>query len=243
MMIENLSKFIVTDNGFRIKLFENISFDILDNSITALIAPKGSGKSSLLKILAGVDFQESAGKVENASFIPSEPSSFPWLNVKENIKFVKKELSDEEIKNLCSVVGLEGYESHFPNNKSIGFRFRISLARALAVNPALIIVDEPFNYMDNATRYEIYQLILDINSKFGSTFLIGTANIAEAILLSNKLHLLKEKPLVLFKSIDCDLTEKNVFDRFNSPKYSKCLAAVEKLIQSHQDKQLFTISI
>lgn len=244
MQIENLSKTLIMDNGFQIKLFEKISFDIPDNAITSLIAPKGSGKSTLLKIIAGLEVPDSAAsKIDGVVYLSSEPSSFPWLNAEHNIKFGKNDLSNEKIKDLCSIVGLEGYESHYPNNKSLGFRFRISLARALALTPTLIVIDEPFNFMESITRFEIYQLILDINSRFGTTFLFATANIAEAIILSSKIYLLKEKPLVLFKSIDCDLTEKEVSERLNSPKYAKCLSAVQNLIQSHQDRQLFTISI
>jgi ABC-type nitrate/sulfonate/bicarbonate transport system ATPase subunit len=244
MTVENISKIIDTESGFGIKLFENISFEIVENAITSIIAPVGSGKTSLLKILAGLDkSSETSKSIPESVYIPAEASSFPWLNVTDNIKFGKTDIEKELIKNLCFLVGLEGYENHFPNNKSIGFRFRICLARSLAVNPKIILLDEPFSKMDHQTKLETYQLMLDINTKLGTTFLLATTNLSEAVLLSNRIHLMNHKPLELLKSLSCNLDDKDVFDRLKSQKYSKCLLAIEDLIKSAQDQQLFTISI
>jgi ABC-type nitrate/sulfonate/bicarbonate transport system ATPase subunit len=244
MKIENLSKIFETKAGLRITLFENIAIEVADNVITSIIAPLGSGKNSMLKILAGLDLQKDKNnQINNSVYIPSEPSSFPWMNVTDNIKFGNYNISSEQIKNLCTLVGLEGYESHFPNNKSLGFRFRISLARSLAVKPQVILLDEPFSKMDHLTKHEMYQLVLEISMKLGITMLLATSNLSEAVLLSNKIHLMKHIPLELLKTISCEHDSSKISERLTSPKYSKCLAVIEELVKSTQNQQSFTISL
>ncbi len=215
---ENISKFIQGFAGTGQLILEDVNFEIdavaSRMNITALLAPFGAGKTTLLKILAAVDFQTN-GKVYlsgneyktpdgSIAYIPEEPSSFPWLNVTKNIEFAlklkNKNYDTEKLKVLISFVGLTGYEDHYPDNKSLGFRFRISLARALAVEPKLILLDDPLKNLFGETKKEIKFLIKKTAEDFKVPLLISTTNISEALELSSLILLMKKHPGTIIDS-------------------------------------------
>jgi ABC-type nitrate/sulfonate/bicarbonate transport system ATPase subunit len=200
--------------GAKIKVLEDISFSLHKNNnekIISLLAPFGAGKTTLMKIISALDdsfegnitiegekFSIPDGRI---IFIPEKPSSFPWFNVKKNIEFINKNAHkkvSQNIDDLISLVGLTGYENHHAQSESYGFRFRISLARALAVNPKIIIIDDSFKIMDHITRKEIYNLLLELSRKVESKFLLSTTNITEAIILSDKIFFMKKQPGRIF---------------------------------------------
>ncbi len=191
--IETLTKNYSDISGYTIHLFKDISFNIEPDKITTILAPHGSGKSTLLKIIAGVEegIQEADG---TRIYIPTEPASFPWLNVSENIKFNNKSIKDDSVKEIINFVGLEGYEDHHPNNNSVGFRFRVSLARAIINNPELILIDESISTLPQRRRLELYSLLRKVTSEKGIPILFSTSKISEAIRLSDKIILLSQSP-------------------------------------------------
>ena len=207
MKFENFSKTYTDKVGYKIQLLRNISVNIDENQIVSILAPIGAGKSSLLKIIAGIE-KPNEGKPEQNNekiiFIPSEPSSFPWFSVKENLKLVSEKITENELMGIISLVGLKGYEDHRPHNKSLGFRFRISLARVLILEPDLIVLDEPFDKMKPETKDEIYSLIIKINKEEGQRILLATTNISEAIFLSDKIYLMKKNPGEIIDEISLD---------------------------------------
>ncbi len=251
---ENLSKDFFGPAGTRIKILKDIFFSIDsdngENKIYSIVAPFGAGKSTLLKILSGIEKHDSGSftinisdnkKMNRGVYIPSKPSSFPWFNVKENIEFAGKKFlkSSEEIKELISLVGLNGYEDHSPDNRSLGFRFRIALARAMAVNPSIIFLDEPFNKMNQLTKKEIYELLLHLTHKISCSYLLASSNISEAILLSDKIFLMKKDPGEIFDSVEINFkSERNLsligneeflqYKRLIEKKY--LIAGVDKLL-------------
>jgi ABC-type nitrate/sulfonate/bicarbonate transport system ATPase subunit len=245
--LKNISKSFSDESGLTINLLKNISLSLLDNKIYSIIGQSGSGKTSLLKIVAGLEIP-SGGEIIKGNnsvilFIPSEPSSFPWLNVKENVLFGLNNVDNNNIKELIKMVGLEGYESHFPHNKSLGFRFRISLARTIIRKPNLIVIDEPFNKMNEETKEELYMLLRNINDTLKIPIILGTSNINEAIFLSDKLFLMKNKPGEVFKSMDINLPEKRNLDIFLSEDFIKTRMVVENSYVSFESKTMFNISI
>lgn len=191
--IESLSKNYTDFSGYTIQLFDNITFDIEKDKVTTLLAPIRSGKSDLLKLIAGIDEQNNISN-EKRILIPTKPSSFPWLNVKENIVFNLKKVNDIEFKNAIKLVGLTGYEDHFPNNKSIGFRLRITLARAILNKPELIIIDESISDLSLKRKLEFYSLIRKIASQREIPILYSASLISEAIRISDKIILLSQLP-------------------------------------------------
>lgn len=211
--IESLSKNYSDISGYTIQLFENISFDIEPKKLTTLLAPKGTGKSTLLKMIAGID-DETNKPLGKRIYIPTKPSSFPWLNVRENVTFNLKNVDDNNLKSIIKFVSLEGYEDHFPNNDSIGFRFRISLALAIINNPELILIDESISTLPLKRKLELFRLLRKVISEKGIPILYSTSAVSEAIRLSDKIVLIDQLPsnIVHEKTIVID-EEKRVDDK------------------------------
>ncbi len=218
--IKNLTKYFHGEAGAKLLVLDNINitndFKMQKGAIVSILAPFGSGKSTLLKIISAVE-EPSEGKVylngkpyENSNgqiiYIPEKPSSFPWMSVRKNIQFASNLLKggNTDIDGIVSAVGLTGYEDHFPHEKSIGFRFRIALARALALKPVLVLLDDPFKKLRGETKNEIYELLKNLKEKQDLNFLLTTTNITEAINLSDKIYLMKSRPGQIFKEIELD---------------------------------------
>ena len=245
--VKNISKDFKEVRGFNKLLLKNISLNIIPENVTSVIGPTGSGKSTLLKIISGLE-SASEGKVVHKGnkriiYIPSEPSSFPWLNVEENISLGLIEKDQNEIKDILKIVELEGYESFHPNNKSYGFRFRIALARSLAHHPAAILLDEPFKQMESQTKEEIMLLIREVQNKIKTTFLLATSNITEALFLSDKIYLMKKDPGEIISDLQIEFpTERNEFI-YDSEKYIHLKSQIEKTFKGINSQKLFNLSI
>ena len=216
--VKDITKYFNGPAGSKQIIFEDLSFFISEeHNITSILAPFGAGKTTLLKILSGLDYDYkgdlllNGGKIKNKfPFIPEKPTSFPWLNVSGNIRLIMNILEKEErlsqikFQEVIDLTGLTSYEDHFPCNKSYGFRFRISLARALVVSPKIILLDDPFKLMGSETKDEIFELIKKIASVKKIKFLIATSNITEAALLSDKILIINGKPGYLSGEIIID---------------------------------------
>lgn len=217
LKLENISKFYPKPAGAKLHVLGdiNISVESFENesNFVSILASFKSGKTTLLKIISAIEMPDSgkvllgnevyykpAGKIV---LIPEKPSSFPWLNVEQNINFPMKVKSDR-VKELIDTVGLTGYENHHPHNESLGFRFRISLARALAVSPDFILMDDPFRRMNSETKDEIYELLKTIEAKYMINFILATTNVSEAIYLSKKVYLMGKNPGKIIDEIKLD---------------------------------------
>jgi sulfonate transport system ATP-binding protein len=204
----HITKYFSNPAGFKQLLIENISFSISEeDKITSILAPFGGGKSSLLKILSGLDTDykgelllKGIKIINNIPLIPEKPSSLPWLDVIGNIKLINsirgknERLSEVEMLELIDLAGLTDYESHYPDNKSYGFRFRITLARAMAVSPQIILIDDSFKMMDIETKVEIFQMIKRIVLLKNIKFLLASSNISDVSILSDKIIFIEGYP-------------------------------------------------
>lgn len=244
---KNISKDYSDASGYNVHLLEDISLDLDEGTITSILAPTGAGKSSLLKILAGLETPTNGTVEINSSnkkivYIPSKPSSFPWYSVKENLLLVSKD--ENKIKKIIEAVGLEGYDNHFPDNNSFGFRLRISLGRAIAAEPGIIILDEPFSKeMKPVTLERMYELILSLRAKFGITILIGTSNVSESILLSDKIYLMKKNPGKIIESIDIKFDEKRSTELILTPKFIDYRNKIESILKKDKSQSLSNITV
>ncbi len=245
--VKNLSKEFLDYTGYRIPVFNNISFNIDEGRVNSLIAPLGSGKSTLLKIVAGL-LKYDDGEIINPNnhkivFIPSKPSSFPWFSVKENIQLAAVDSSQKNVFSLIQKVGLEGYENHHPHNNSIGFRFRISLARALAADAKLILLDEPFNEIPSVYKNDIYKLIRKISQELKTTFLLATTNITEAVYLSDKIILMKKNSEGELKEIYLELSSQRDISFFFGKNYIEIKSEIEQYFKREQADQFFKVTL
>ncbi|MCX6167899.1 MAG: ATP-binding cassette domain-containing protein [Ignavibacteriales bacterium] len=245
--IKNISKEFITDAGFNTPVLSKITFNMPDKKITSLIAPHGSGKSVLLKIISGLEEQTSGDIVNPSSqkiiLIPTAPSSFPWLNVYENVKFGLNKCDEKQIQSLINIVGLEGYNSFQCHNRSLGFRFRISLARSLAHNPSAILLDDPFSEMDNKTKNELLMLIRKINKTLGVTFLLATSNVTEALFLTDKVYLMKNDPGEIISESDIDLSSERDESTFTSDPFEMIRTKILTTFKQVESQKMATLSI
>lgn len=217
--IDNISKHFKGASGARLNVLEDISFSIESEDgkgkFVSIIASFAGGKSTLLKIIAALEKSDNGGVELNGksysdptgevAYIPEKPSSFPWMDVMGNLKFGVKDNGDEHpVNDIIKAVGLAGYENHFPDDNSSGFRFRIALGRALAAGAKVILLDDPFRRMKSVTKDEIYDLLRKLINTYGVTFLLATPNITEAVYLSNKIFLMKKNPGKIIDEIILD---------------------------------------
>ncbi len=221
--LKNISKDFVGQNGIKSNIIKSISASIQKSKITSFYAPHGSGPSYLLKIISGLEIQ-TEGSVLNPNsekiiYIPTEPSSFPWYNVFDNVKLGIVNYDLKSVEKMIKLAGLEGYESFHPHNKSYGFRFRIALARSLAQSPGLILMDDPFKLMDNKTKSEMYSLIIDINRTKGTTFCLASSNLDETLMLSDKIFLMSNEPSEIIYKTEVDLPAKRDLSVKKSDEY------------------------
>ena len=224
--VKDITKYFPGKAGSKLLVLDGINmtndFKGQKGSIVSILAPFTAGKSTLLKIISAIE-KPNSGKVlldgtsyDNPDgrivYIPEKPSSYPWLNVEENIMFASSNNKGTNIEEMLSAVGLTGYGKHYPHPKSTGFRFRISLARALAVNPVLILLDDPFKKLRGETKKEIYNLLKKLRDELNLNFLLGTTNITEVVGLSDKIYLMKGHPGKIFREIEIDreTIEKNI---------------------------------
>jgi len=217
--ISNISKSFCDNSGINRNIINNFSVELnfQHNNIISILSSSTLFNKTLLKIISGLVIPDSGNLTVNELtistagkkiiFVPAEPISIPWLSVEKNITFEipGKKLSDEKLKYIIELVGLDGYEKHIPHKNSFGFRFRISLGRALASNPDLILLDESFCKMNSITKEEIFSTIRNIIKNTGVKILFATKNITDAIYLSDEIIFISEiknESPALFKNIE-----------------------------------------
>ncbi|MFA3781849.1 ATP-binding cassette domain-containing protein [Melioribacteraceae bacterium 4301-Me] len=246
LTVKNLTKEYIDYAGYKKTIFTDISFDIDEKKVNTVIAPVGSGKSTLLRIIAGL-IKFDSGEINKQKdskivFIPSKPSSFPWFNVEENIKLFAEDKSDKAVLNFIEKVGLEGYEKHYPHNKSIGFRYRIALARALAAGGNIILLDEPFNDISADYKYDIYNLTRQVVKELNITILLATTDITEAIFLSDKIILFKKNAKGRLTELAVNFPEKRTEDILTNETAEKIKNEVERYFKQNLSRQFFKIT-
>ncbi|GGL59578.1 ABC transporter ATP-binding protein [Sporolactobacillus putidus] len=235
------------DSGFQGKyVLNDINFKVEENEFFCVIGHSGCGKSTLLNLLAGF-IKPDKGEIYVNGKLVKKPSSqqgvvfqdhalFPWYNVIENVAFGpkiagKKDAYDIALR-LIKMVGLEGYEKKFPNSLSGGMAQRVGIARALASNPELLLMDEPLGALDAMTREKMRMEILKIWKQTKKTVVFITHSIAEAVYLADRVIVLKDGKIFLNQKIEMERPRQIHSDQFL--KYTKMLEKVlfdsEKLI-------------
>jgi ABC-type nitrate/sulfonate/bicarbonate transport system ATPase subunit len=186
------------------------SLEVADNDFITILGPSGCGKSTLLRIVAGLDFA-TTGRVTVDGTVVTGPGAergmvfqsytlFPWLNVRENICFGLREkgmpaVQQREVSDyFISQVGLTGFDAHYPRMLSGGMQQRTALARALANDPKVLLMDEPFGALDHQTRELMQELLLSIWEKHNKTVLFVTHDIDEAIFMANRVVVMSARP-------------------------------------------------
>jgi len=217
--LDNITKFY--DAQERLHALHEVSFDIDHGEFVSIVGPSGCGKSTLLKIIAGLD-TPSSGEVRLQGGLVHGPHSkismvfqafglFPWRTVLENVEYgleMRKSPKKERVEiseQYLEMMGLGGCEHMYPKQLSGGMRQRVGIARALAVDPEVVLMDEAFSAIDEVTGDVLREEVSEIHKELGKTFVLVTHNLSEALELSDKVVVLSSRPAKVKKIFSVDL--------------------------------------
>ncbi len=224
------------------------TLSIAPNDFITILGPSGCGKSTLLRIVAGLD-TPSTGEVKLNGVRVTRPGAdrgmvfqsytlFPWLTVAENIAFGLREKGMPEaeqkeiVASYIAKVGLRGFENHWPKQLSGGMQQRTAIARALANDPAILLLDEPFGALDNQTRGLMQELLLGIWERERKTVLFVTHDIEEAIFLANRCLVMTARPGRIKLDLPIDLPHPRHYRMKTTPEFSVLKARLTEEIRA-----------
>lgn len=217
--IKNLSKIYHT-NKSEIPAIENLNLNIKDGEFVAIVGPSGCGKTTLLSILCGLENKTSGEilfpkKELRMGYMLQNDTLFPWFNILDNCLLglrIKGEVNSENIervKKLLDTYGLKEFIFKYPRNLSGGMRQRVALIRTLAINPDILLLDEPFSALDYQTRLAVSDDVWKIIKKEGKTTIMITHDVAEAISMADRVVVLSNRPSRVKKIYNIEMKNKS----------------------------------
>jgi len=213
--IQNVQKSF-TNRGKTEQVLKDIDLHIKEGEFVSLLGPSGCGKSTLLSIVAGltnpsegsvlIDNQRITKPGKDRGMVFQQAALFPWLSVEENVMFpLKKEMKKKEAREIAhkylKLVQLSPYAKHSPHELSGGMQQRVAIARALAMNPRVLLMDEPFGALDEQTRMRLHDELESIWLETKKTILFVTHSIQEAVKLSDRIIVMGTHPGTVLKDI------------------------------------------
>ncbi len=228
LFAENVNKRFVS-NKQEIVALKDVSLTIHKMEFVSLLGPSGCGKSTFLRLVAGLDqFNEGqlvldgkpiTGAGRDRGVVFQQYSLLPWLHAWENVAFALKKdtsLGKSEKKELAhhflKLVGLSGFENHYPAQMSGGMQQRVAIARALVYKPSLLLMDEPFGALDAQTRREMQDLLLQVWEEEKCSVLFVTHDVDEAVYLSDRVYVMSARPGSIAKELDIALERPREWD-------------------------------
>ena len=228
--VKNICKTYQAQNG-EIEALRNISFDVKEGEYISIIGPSGCGKSTLLSIIAGLENKTSGeiyidGKI---GYMLQKDNLLEWRTIYKNVLLgleIQKENTDENkkyVEELLKKYGLYEFKDKYPTQLSGGMRQRVALIRTLAVNPNILLLDEPFAALDYQTRLMVTEDIYKILKNENITALMVTHDISEAISMSDRVIVLSHRPAIVKKiyDIDFEMEDRTPLNCREKPKFSK----------------------
>ena len=248
LAIENVSRvFPAVRGGLPTRALEPTNLRVADNDFVTILGPSGCGKSTLLRLIAGLD-RPTTGRILLDEKVITGPGAdrgmvfqsytlFPWLTVSQNIAFGLRErgvaagqraaISSEWLKK----VGLTSFAGHFPKQLSGGMQQRTAIARALANDPEILLLDEPFGALDNQTRALMQELLLGIWERERKTVIFVTHDIEEAIFLASRVVVMSARPGRIKADVAVDLGHPRKYTIKTSPEFSALKAQLTEEIR------------
>jgi NitT/TauT family transport system ATP-binding protein len=247
--VENLSMEFVR-RGERLLALQNIDLDVAPGEFFVIVGPSGCGKTTLLRVLQGLAKATHGrilvgGKVVSApgtdrGFVFQQDALYPWRSVVRNVCFglelqgVAKAEARARAQAMIELVGLSGFESHYPHELSGGMRQRVNLARALAIKPAILLMDEPFAALDALTRETMQHELLRIAAAAGTTVIFITHQIEEAVFLGDRVAVFTARPGRLQEIIPIALPRPRPPGIKQTPEFQSHVARIVRLIGTYE---------
>jgi NitT/TauT family transport system ATP-binding protein/sulfonate transport system ATP-binding protein len=238
--------------GLPTQALQETHLQVADNDFICILGPSGCGKSTLLRIVAGLD-RPTTGRVmldgepvarpgPDRGMVFQSYTLFPWLTVQQNICFGLREKGVPQAEqgrvaaHFVERVGLRGFESHYPKMLSGGMQQRTALARALANDPKILLLDEPFGALDNQTRALMQELLLGIWEADRKTVLFVTHDIDEAIFMANRVAVMTARPGRIKSDVRIDLPHPRHYTVKTTPEFSAYKARLTEEIRAESIK-------
>jgi NitT/TauT family transport system ATP-binding protein len=245
--VQNISK-VFTSGAKTVHALEKVSFEIQAGHFVSLVGPSGCGKSTLLKIVSGL-LPASSGTIsvsdkrvneplENVGMVFQSPVLLKWRPVLGNVllpvEFAKRDVASHtgRARSLLKLVGLEGFEEMYPHQLSGGMQQRVSLCRALVMDPQLLLMDEPFGALDAMTRDELDMELLRIWQDRKKTVLFVTHSIQEAVFLSDHVIVMSARPGRLLEQITIQLPRPRTMEMMSAPRFGEYTLRIRSLLAS-----------
>lgn len=187
-----------TASGGRLQALGEINFAVANGEVAALVGPSGCGKTTLLRIIVGLD-RDFDGSVRlpahgRLGMVFQEPRLLPWRTVEQNIRLAAPDVSEAALTALLATLGLTRHRGHYPGELSLGLARRVALARAFAIEPDLLVLDEPFVSLDAALAERLRAELVELVARRPTTTLLVTHSIDEALGLADRVFLLSASP-------------------------------------------------
>jgi NitT/TauT family transport system ATP-binding protein len=221
---------------------DNVSFQVRPGEFLSVIGPSGCGKSTLFNVIGGllsnhqgivsVAGETISGPHKSIGMVFQEESAFPWRTVTDNVAFplelfgMPRDKRVERAHHFISLVGLDGFENRYPGELSGGMRQRVSLARTLASEPKILLMDEPFAALDEQTRLLLGDKVLQIQQKLKQTTLLITHNITEAVQMSDRILVMTYRPGKVKRIVDINLLRPRSSEVVGSEAFGRYVAEV-----------------
>jgi ABC-type nitrate/sulfonate/bicarbonate transport system ATPase subunit len=203
-------------------VLDSLSLEVEEGKFASIVGPSGCGKSTLLNIIAGIETHTSgslkvhskvalANPTAHIGYVFQNPRLLNWLTVKDNIEFaleaqnIGRERWHDLVTKYLEMVGLEGQELNYPLNLSGGMQQRVAITRALAIEPDILLMDEPFSHLDEITARKMRLDLMEILQRAKTTILFVTHDLREAVFLSDQIYMMSTKPARIFKRVQVEI--------------------------------------
>src|SRR5499427_4433667 len=241
LVVDNITKRFETPEGV-VTAVENLSLSVAPGEFLGVIGPSGCGKSTLFNVIGGLlDGYDGSVKVAgerlrgphpSIGMIFQEESTFPWRNVLDNVAFpleiagLPKAERYDRARQFVKLVGLDGFERRYPAELSGGMRQRVSMARTLAAQPKILLMDEPFAALDEQTRLLLGDKVLQIQQQLKQTTLLITHNITEAVQLSDRIVVMTYRPGKVKRMVEIKLPRPRSSEIVSSEAFGRYVAQI-----------------
>jgi NitT/TauT family transport system ATP-binding protein len=235
---QNISLTFETADG-RVDALSNVNLQVAEGDFVSFIGPSGCGKTTMLRVIADLQQPTSGSLLVNGmtaeqarlarayGYVFQAPALFPWRTIEKNLKLPLEIMGytefeqQQRVARYLSMVNLTGFERKFPWQLSGGMQQRVSIARALSFDPAMLLMDEPFGALDEIVRDHLNEQLLHLWKSTGKTVLFVTHSIPEAVFLSTKIVVMSPRPGRIIDIIDCDFPVDRSLEIRETPEFLK----------------------